>query len=48
MGHSRSQDLDILLEGSRGHVLALLQQPDATGSQIETLIARMHYQTELL
>src|SRR2546430_1664234 len=42
------QDFDILLQGSRGHHVALLQQGNATASQIKTIIARMCDQSEML
>jgi hypothetical protein len=42
------QDVEILLERSRGYRAALCQQGDAAASQIETIVARMRYQAEVL
>jgi hypothetical protein len=42
------QNLEILLEGSRGYHVALLQQGDATAGEIETIIAGMRDQSEVL
>jgi hypothetical protein len=42
------QDLDILLEGSRGYRFALFQQKNATTGEIETIVAGMRDQSEVL
>ncbi len=42
------QHLDILLKGARGKLLALLHQGDATVGEIETAVAGMYDQAEVL
>lgn len=52
MGIRRSrpapQYLDILLKGARGKLLALLHQGDATAGEIETAVAGIYDQAEVL